>query len=45
MFGEAKAADAAEDEERAFIMYMRFFNIVTQIKAHQDYKKQKVSLE
>ena len=42
MFREAENLDSQGDEERAFIMYMRYFNIVQQVKASPDYKKNKV---
>ena len=41
-FREAEKFDSQGDEERAFIMYMRYFNIVKHIKANADYKKNKV---
>lgn len=31
------------DEEKAYILYMKFFNVVTYARKSPDYKKQKVS--
>ena len=42
MFREAENLDSQGDEERAFIMYMRYFNIIKQVKTSPDYKKNKV---
>ncbi|KAK7113963.1 ubiquitin carboxyl-terminal hydrolase 8-like isoform X2 [Littorina saxatilis] len=41
MFREAERFDDMGDEEKAFIMYMRYFNIVKQVKINADYKKNK----
>ncbi|KAL8615253.1 hypothetical protein ACOMHN_050294 [Nucella lapillus] len=41
MFREAEKHDLQGDEEKAFIMYMRYFNIVKQVKTNSDYKKNK----
>ncbi|XP_076439323.1 ubiquitin carboxyl-terminal hydrolase 8-like [Babylonia areolata] len=41
MFREAEKHDLQGDEEKAFIMYMRYFNVVKQIKATAEYKKNK----
>ncbi|EEC08263.1 hypothetical protein IscW_ISCW005312 [Ixodes scapularis] len=32
------------DEERAYVLYMRYFTMVQLIRKHRDYKKDKVSL-
>ena len=42
MFMEAERLDQQGDEEKAFIMYMRYFNIVKQVKTNADYRKNKV---
>nr|KAG5693667.1 hypothetical protein BaRGS_017397 [Batillaria attramentaria] len=43
MFHEAEKCFKAEDEERAFVMYMKYFNVVKQVKINADYKKNKAS--
>lgn len=43
VFKEAEKFDAKGDEESAFIMYMKYFNIVKVVRSSADYKKNKVS--
>ena len=42
VFKDAAMFDRTEDEERSFVMYMKYFNILKQVKSKPDYKKQKV---
>ena len=42
MLKEADAADLLGDEERAYVLYMKYFNVIQLIKKAADYKKQKV---
>ncbi|KAI0209938.1 Ubiquitin carboxyl-terminal hydrolase 8 [Lamellibrachia satsuma] len=39
VFKEAQLADSLQDEERAYCLYMRYFNIITGIKKTDEYKK------
>ncbi|KAK3095889.1 hypothetical protein FSP39_020374, partial [Pinctada imbricata] len=41
MLKEADVAHSLTDEERAYILYMKYFNVVQLIKKTADYKKQK----
>nr|XP_045621599.1 ubiquitin carboxyl-terminal hydrolase 8-like [Procambarus clarkii]XP_045621601.1 ubiquitin carboxyl-terminal hydrolase 8-like [Procambarus clarkii]XP_045621602.1 ubiquitin carboxyl-terminal hydrolase 8-like [Procambarus clarkii] len=38
---EAQAVDKVKDEEKAYVLYMRYFSIVLTIQKHSDYKKNK----
>ncbi|KAG7164510.1 Ubiquitin carboxyl-terminal hydrolase 8-like 1 [Homarus americanus] len=38
---EAQSVDKIKDEEKAYILYMRYFSIVLTIQKHADYKKNK----
>ena len=42
VFKEAELAFALRDEERAYCLYMRYFNIITAIKKTDEYKKNEV---
>ena len=44
MLKEAEQGDMLGDEERAYVLYMKYFNVVTFLKKSADYKKQKVKL-
>ncbi|KAJ8311552.1 hypothetical protein KUTeg_010907 [Tegillarca granosa] len=41
MMKEAEAQDLLGDEERAYVLYMKYFNVITIIKKTADYRKQK----
>ncbi|GFR96126.1 ubiquitin carboxyl-terminal hydrolase 8 [Elysia marginata] len=41
VFQEAEFNDAKGDEERSYVLYLKYFNIITQIKQKAEYKKQK----
>ena len=41
MLKEAEQGDLLGDEERAYVLYMKYFNVVTFLKKSADYKKQK----
>ena len=41
MLKEAEQGDMLGDEERAYVLYMKYFNVVTFLKKSADYKKQK----
>ena len=43
LFTKAEEAYCSKDEERAYILYMRFFNIVQCVKKSAEYKKNKVT--
>ena len=43
VFQDAELYDSKGDEERSFVLYLKYFNIVQQIKQKADYKKQMVS--
>jgi hypothetical protein len=43
MLKEAEHSEMMEDEERAYVLFMKYFNVVTFLKRSADYKKQKVS--
>ena len=43
MLKEAQHSEMIEDEERAYVLFMKYFNVVTFLKKSADYKKQKVS--
>ncbi|KAL4216469.1 Ubiquitin carboxyl-terminal hydrolase 8 [Mactra antiquata] len=38
---EAQHSDMIQDEERAYVLFMKYFNVVTTLKKSNDYKKQK----
>ncbi|XP_052267867.1 ubiquitin carboxyl-terminal hydrolase 8-like [Dreissena polymorpha] len=38
---EAEHSDLMEDEERAYVLFMKYFNLVTFLKKTADYKKEK----
>ncbi len=42
VFKEAALADSLQDEERAYCLYMRYFNIITAIKKTDEFKKNEV---
>ena len=42
VFKEATLADSLQDEERAYCLYMRYFNIITAIKKTDEFKKNEV---
>ena len=42
MLKEADHSDVLMDEERAYVLFMKYFNVVTFLKKTADYKKQKV---
>jgi len=45
-FKEAERSDDLGDEERAYILFMKYFNVLTIVKTKADYKKQvKTNLE
>jgi len=39
---EAEHCELLHDEEKAYVMFMKYFNVVTCIKKTPDYKKDKV---
>ena len=41
MLKEAEHSDKLMDEERAYVLFMKYFNVVTFLKKSADYKKQK----
>ncbi|XP_052096420.1 ubiquitin carboxyl-terminal hydrolase 8-like [Mytilus californianus] len=41
MLKEAETGDMLGDEERAYVLYMKYFNVVTFLKKTPEYKKQK----
>ncbi|XP_053387107.1 ubiquitin carboxyl-terminal hydrolase 8-like [Mercenaria mercenaria] len=41
MLKEAQHSEMIEDEERAYVLFMKYFNVVTFLKKTADYKKQK----
>lgn len=41
MLKEAEHSDIMMDEERAYVLFMKYFNVVTFLKKTADYKKQK----
>ncbi|KAK3598058.1 hypothetical protein CHS0354_042431 [Potamilus streckersoni] len=41
MLKEAEHSERMSDEERAYVLYMKYFNVVSFIKKTADYKKQK----
>ncbi|XP_041356247.1 ubiquitin carboxyl-terminal hydrolase 8-like [Gigantopelta aegis] len=41
MYKEAERLDSLQDEERAYVLYMKYFNVIQQAKKKPDYKKQK----
>lgn len=42
VFQDAEAYDLQGDEEKAFVFYMKYFNLLRLVKSKPDYKKQKV---
>lgn len=42
MLKEAQHSEIMGDEERAYVLFMKYFNVVTYLKKTADYKKQKV---
>ena len=42
MLKEAEHSEMLMDEERAYVLFMKYFNVVSYIKKTADYKKQKV---
>ena len=43
LFTIAEEAYVNKDEEKAYILYMRFFNVIQCVKKSAEYKKNKVS--
>ncbi|XP_052267863.1 ubiquitin carboxyl-terminal hydrolase 8-like isoform X2 [Dreissena polymorpha] len=41
MLKEAEHSDLMEDEERAYVLFMKYFNVVTFLKKTADYRKEK----
>ncbi|CAL1537539.1 unnamed protein product [Lymnaea stagnalis] len=41
VFQDAETFDSQGDEEKAFVLYLKYFNIIKQIKTKAEYKKQK----
>ena len=41
MLKEAEHSEMLMDEERAYVLFMKYFNVVTFLKKTADYKKQK----
>lgn len=41
MLKGAEESDMLGDEERAYVLFMRFFNIITAVKKMPEYRKQK----
>ena len=42
LFTNAEEAYGNKDEERAYILYMRYFNVIQSVKKSAEYKKNKV---
>jgi len=42
LFANAEEAYCNKDEERAYILYMRYFNVIQCVKKSAEYKKNKV---
>jgi len=42
LFTYAEEAYCSKDEERAYVLYMRYFNIIQLVKKSAEYKKNKV---
>jgi len=42
LFGNAEEAYRNKDEEKAYILYMRYFNVIQCVKKSAEYKKNKV---
>lgn len=42
LFANAEEAYHNRDEERAYILYMRYFNVIQNVKKSAEYKKNKV---
>ena len=42
MLKEAEHAELMKDEERAYVLFMKYFNVVTYMKKTADYRKDKV---
>jgi len=45
LFASAEEAYCKKDEERAYILYMRYFNVIQNVKKSAEYKKNKVFLD
>ena len=44
MLKEAEHSELMADEERAYVLFMKYFNIVTYLKKTPDYRKEKVTI-
>jgi len=42
LFAKAEEAYCSKDEEKAYILYMRYFNVIQHVKKSAEYKKNKV---
>jgi len=42
LFTNAEEAYCSKDEERAYVLYMRYFNVIQCVKKSAEYKKNKV---
>jgi len=42
LFTYAEEAHCNKDEEKAYVLYMRFFNVIQCVKKSAEYKKNKV---
>jgi len=42
LFTKADEAYCDKDEERAYVLYMRYFNVIQRVKKFAEYKKNKV---
>ena len=42
LFTNAEEAYRNKDEERAYVLYMRYFNVIQHVKKLAEYKKSKV---
>jgi len=42
LFASAEEAYRNKDEEKAYILYMRYFNVIQSVKKSAEYKKNKV---
>jgi len=44
LFANAEEAYRNKDEERAYVLYMRYFNVIQRVKKSAEYKKNKVTV-
>ena len=42
LFTSAEESYGNKDEERAYVLYMRYFNVIQHVKKSAEYKKNKV---